>query len=117
MSHAPKKQNGVDCKRLDSTSKPLSYVEKSQPCSCQHSSAKIQSTDNVMDMDKHVNNITQDLSETQKTEVGMLCFDKLSPDVKDDLLGRHLSTIHVSELTKLLSLIKEEVCKCYFVMF
>merc|ERR1712013_116965 len=97
------KQNGIE--RLGS--KPNGG--KSQTCSCQHSLTEKQSTDSALDMDQHVNNITQDLSETQKTAVGILCFDKLSPDVKDDLLGRHLSTIHVSELTKLLSLIKEEV--------
>merc|ERR1712013_794068 len=97
------KQNGIE--RLGS--KPNGG--KSQTCSCQHSLTEKQSTDSALDMDQHVNNITQVLSETQKTAVGILCFDKLSPDVKDDLLGRHLSTIHVSELTKLLSLIKEEV--------
>ena len=90
-------------------SKPSPTIVKNKECSSHVSSKKIQSEDYLTDMGTFVNNITLSLAETQIKEVGIFCFDKLSPDVKDDLITRHLSAIHVSELTKLLSLINEEV--------
>ena len=93
----------------DWKSKPSPNIVKKKECSCHMSAKTFHSEDDLTDMGKFVNNITLSLDETQIKEVGILCFDKLSPDVKDDLVGRHLSAIHVSELTKLLSLIKEEV--------
>merc|ERR1711892_628948 len=103
------KRNDIKLKTWDWKSKPSPSLDRSKACSCQNLSKDFKSVDDQTDMGQFVNDITRSSSETQMKELGMLCFDKLSPDVKDDLVGRHLSAIHVSRLTTFLSLIKEEV--------
>merc|ERR1711892_1646916 len=103
------KRNDIKLKTWDWKSKPSPSLDRSIACSCQNLSKDFKSVDDQTDMGQFVNDITRSSSETQMKELGMLCFDKLSPDVKDDLVGRHLSAIHVSRLTTFLSLIKEEV--------
>merc|ERR1740137_69156 len=59
-------------------------------------------------MRQFLEDLTPRLNEIQIKQLGVLCFDTLSSDIKNDLVGQHLSTVNISQLSKILNLIKGE---------